>query len=64
MATITNSSGIYQIVNNLTKKRYVVTGDTYNSLAELVEATGIPKYELSRRLGGRRKNNTNYKFVA
>lgn len=41
----------------------VVTKKIWHSLSELSEETGIPKYELSRRLRGKRKNNTNYIYL-
>ncbi len=40
-----------------------LTGIFYTSIAEVVELSGIPKYELSRRLSGRRRNNTNFIFA-
>ena len=41
----------------------VITGDIYISMSEVSEKSGIPVYELSRRLRGSRKNNTQYKIL-
>lgn len=40
-----------------------VNGKIYNSLSDVSDITGIPKYELSRKLLGKRKNNTIYKYI-
>lgn len=40
-----------------------ITGIIYNSLAELSDLIGVPKFELSRRLTGKRKNNTTFKYI-
>lgn len=42
---------------------HTLTGIFYTSIVEVVEISGIPKYELSRRISGRRKNNTNFIFA-
>jgi hypothetical protein len=41
----------------------IITGEIYNSLAELSDLINIPKYELSRRLLGKRINNTQYIYA-
>jgi group I intron endonuclease len=41
----------------------ILTGEQYISMSDVSEKSGIPVYELSRRLRGVRKNNTQYKIL-
>lgn len=38
-------------------------GIIYRSLGDVEDTTGIPRYELSRKLSGKRRNNTNYSYL-
>ncbi len=46
----------YKVINT-------ITNQVYRSVADLSDEINIPVYELSRRLSGRRKNNTVYKYL-
>jgi group I intron endonuclease len=51
---------------NASKRKKVqntITGEIYESLASASNILNIPKYELSRRLLGKRKNNTNLIYL-
>lgn len=41
----------------------IKTGKIYRSIADLSDVIGIPRYELNRRLSGKRKNNTSYRYL-
>jgi group I intron endonuclease len=51
---------------NAPKKKQVmniITGEVYDSLQHASTITNVPKYELSRRILGKRKNNTNLIYL-
>jgi hypothetical protein len=57
MATyLQGESGIYKITN-------IISGEVYDSLQHTSTITNVPKYELSRRILGKRKNNTNLIYL-
>jgi group I intron endonuclease len=45
------------------KVKNMITGEIYESVASASHILNIPKYELSRRLLGKRKNNTNLIYL-
>jgi len=55
----------FNIVNAHKKKsiKNIITGEVYESLAVASNTLNIPKYELSRRILGKRKNNTNLIYL-
>jgi group I intron endonuclease len=55
----------FNIVNAHKKKsiKNIITGEVYESLAVASNILNIPKYELSRRILGKRKNNTNLIYL-
>lgn len=55
----------FNIVNAHKRKSIinVITGELYESLAIAANTLNIPKYELSRRILGKRKNNTNLIYL-
>ena len=55
----------FNIVNAHKRKsiKNIITGEVYESLAMAANILNIPKYELSRRILGKRKNNTNLIYL-
>jgi group I intron endonuclease len=55
----------FNIVNSHKRKsiKNIITGEVYDSLAIAANILNIPKYELSRRILGKRKNNTNLIYL-
>jgi len=55
----------FNIVNAHKRKsiKNIITGEVYDSLAIAANTLNIPKYELSRRILGKRKNNTNLIYL-
>lgn len=55
----------FNIVNAHKRKsiKNIITGEVYESLAIASNTLNIPKYELSRRILGKRKNNTNLIYL-
>jgi group I intron endonuclease len=55
----------FNIVNAHKRKsiKNIITGEIYESLAMAANILNIPKYELSRRILGKRKNNTNLIYL-
>lgn len=55
----------FNIVNAHKRKsiKNIITGEVYESLAIAANTLNIPKYELSRRILGKRKNNTNLIYL-
>jgi group I intron endonuclease len=55
----------FNVVNAHKRKSIinVITGEVYESLAVAANTLNIPKYELSRRILGKRKNNTNLIYL-
>jgi hypothetical protein len=55
----------FNIVNAHKRKsiKNIITGEVYESLAIASNTLNIPKYELSRRILGIRKNNTNLIYL-
>jgi hypothetical protein len=69
MATyIQSTPGIYKITSITSGKIYIgcasiATGSIYSSLAEVCELLNITKGALSRKLLGKRMNNTTFKYI-
>lgn len=55
----------FNVVNAHKRKSIIniITGEVYESLAVAANTLNIPKYELSRRILGKRKNNTNLIYL-
>jgi len=55
----------FNIVNAHKRKsiKNIITGKVYESLAIAANTLNIPKYELSRRISGKRKNTTNLIYL-
>jgi hypothetical protein len=55
----------FNVVNAHKRKSIIniITGEVYESLAVAANTLNIPEYELSRRILGKRKNNTNLIYL-